>query len=126
MNPPKIAEMPWFQLGEYPVRQVIIPGIDQATSRLFNPLFKQLYPEWDIVHYLRKSKEQSDLEVLLSSQLPLVTTCWNVDRLVAVMPRYVAKRGWDVKHVRVYNIVERVFPTIPIGPSTVVPPGGTS
>jgi hypothetical protein len=119
------AEMPWFQLGEYPVRQVIIPGIDQSTARLFNPLFKELYERWDIIHFLRERKEQSDLEVLMMTTLPLVTTCWNVDRLVRVMPRYVESRGWSVREVRVYNLVERAFPTIPIGPLVKEAPGAS-
>lgn len=106
----------WFQKGEYPVRQVIIPGIDQSTARLFKPLFKELYPQWDIIHLLRKEASSSDLEVLMLTSLPLVTTCWKTDRLVKIMPEYVKLRGWDVADVRVYSFVSRSYPLIPIGP----------
>jgi hypothetical protein len=107
----KQASTPWidFQTGEYPIKQVIFCNMDSVTGSLFTPLLRNwrsardsLFDQVDIVHFLRESSDQPDLDVLLRTTSNIVTACWTEARARAVLPDYQAARGWPDDSVRIY------------------------
>lgn len=94
-----------FQLGVYPVKQVIFINFDSVTGPLLLGGLKLKYGKVDIIHQLRTNPAQTDVDLLLLTTLPVVTTCWNGRRTIKALDEYVSKRGWTRHDVRVYSLV---------------------
>lgn len=99
----------WFQKGEYPIRQVIYCSLDSVTGSLYTPLLKSKYGTVDIVHHIRESSTETDLQVLLRTENIVVTTCWPLSRLLNVLPAYAVARGWNDSEVRAYEMIPRGY-----------------
>jgi hypothetical protein len=107
----------WFQKGEYPVRQVIYPGMDSIGGKLLTPtLLKPTYGRVDVVHQISIDHfdsnfgiENDAIEKLLCSTKPVITTCWDPKDLIKILPEYADRRGWDIDHIRVYQLIQRLF-----------------
>lgn len=100
-----------FQEGEFPIQQVIYCNLDSVLGALVTgTLLKEKYGSVDIIHNIRKSvgNDASDLDMLMATTLPVVSTCWSSGRLKKVLAAYVLRRGWDAGSVRIYSIGHRV------------------
>lgn len=98
----------WFQKGDYPIRQVIFCELDSVLGSLLTGMLKDKHGRIDILHQLRSSEKQTDLDLLLSTTRTVVSTCWTETRTLDVLPEYVKKRGWQPDDVRVYVLGRRV------------------
>jgi len=102
-----------FQTGQYPVKQVIVVGLDSVSSKVYMGLWHSKFGVGDILYHLRKevnainhsqeSADCDDLELLMATQNPLVFCCWTMTRAQAIVPLYEARRGWPLGSIRVYQ-----------------------
>jgi len=97
-----------FQKGKYPVQQVIFVGFDSVMGGLLTGMLKEKYGTVDILHNIRHSASQSDLDMLLATTRNVVTTCWDGKRTLDVLRAYEKARGWDLSSVRVYELCDRL------------------
>lgn len=95
--------------GAYPVKQVIFVNVDSVLGPLLNScLFKPTYGRIDIIHAIRiEAKDDvdyllSDVDILMLTQQPVVSSCWNIQRALKAIPGYLKARGWVDEDVRVY------------------------
>jgi hypothetical protein len=99
----------YFQKGKYPVRQVIFCGMDSVLGSLLTSiLFKPNYGKIDIIHLLRESEQESDVELLLKTERSVISTCWDPARTWAAIPEYAQKRNWAEEDIRVYELGHRI------------------
>lgn len=102
---------PLRKSGEYPIQQIIFVNMDSVLAPIFNSIIKQKYGEMDIIHqmsqvYKSEINKYSDLEKLLMTSKGVISTCWSIERTLAVLPSYLEAREWgDTKEsVRVYSL----------------------
>jgi hypothetical protein len=97
-----------FSKGEYPIKQVIYCNMDSVTGALFMPLIKRKYGRVDIIHQIRESMPQgADLDLMMATTKPVVTTCWDAKRTRKIMTKYLSDRGWKKGDVRIYVLCSR-------------------
>jgi len=98
-----------FQKGEYPVKQVIYVELDSVLGGLITSnLLKPKYGTIDIIHSLRTSESESDVDLLMKTTMPVVSTCWSFKRLSSCLKAYADRRGWKKDDIRVYELGRRL------------------
>lgn len=98
-----------FQKGEFPIKQVIFINLDSVLGSLLTSLvMKPHYGKIDIIHQLRTSETEKDVDLLMKTTCPVISTCWDEERLLKVLPDYIRLRKWEDGDIRVYELGKRV------------------
>lgn len=70
-------------------------------------LLKPKYGKVDIIHLMRTSDAQTDLDLLKLTTRSVVSTCWSAERLMSSLEAYASFRGWKIEDIRVYELGKR-------------------